>query len=262
MAAASKLTMKKITTISLVISSLALLGAGCAGPTKTTQTSPRQDFPFVSAVPIINTTNWKTFNDQTAGISFKYPATWPTPKFKEVTIDLGIYGSIDLTSQKWLTQNYEGCLKKQEEAFCQKEFNHTPTEFAQLLAFVSGKNSDLKNYQVGCNAIGGEPIAPLKITHDITRTVYFCGYDASIDNYYYYAPTLIGERLAEFRLPLFPRDSAINAWATAESGGLMATNFETFTKNLNTSLKNQQPDEPVAHQLAEFDAIVSSIQAL
>lgn len=239
--------------ISLAISGLALLGAGCAKP-PANPTQTRQDFPFVSATPTINTSTWKLFSDKAAGLSFKYPATWPTPKFKEVIIDLDSYGSIDLTSQKWLTQNYEGCLKKQEAAFCEKEFNHTPSQFTQMMAFVSGKNSDPKNFHVGCNAIGGEPI-----TRTGNRAIYFCGYDASIENYTYYQAWVINNQLVELRLPLFPYDSAAYKWAKAATQGDTAEAFTLFTNNLEKSLKNGQYNEVLAMQLAEYDAVANSI---
>ncbi len=241
----------------LTLASIALLGAGCIKhPYETGQGIPRQDFPFVSTTPTVSTTDWKTFTNDAAGITFKYPSTWPTPVYNEVSIDLGPMAGIDLISPDWFKKNYEGCIKKQEEDYCKKDFGRTPIELDQMIAYVSGKNMNAANYNVGCDAINSV------VSKTGNRAVYFCGYDASIDNYVYYAPAVINGTLVELRLPLFPRDTPVYAWASEASGGDMATNYEIFTKNLETSLKNGQPNEVLAKQLAEYNAIADSVKEL
>lgn len=242
----------------ITIAALSLVGAGCIKhPYETGQGIPRQDYPFVSATATMDTSTWQTFSDNAAGITFKYPSTWPTPKFKEVMIYFGPMASIDLIDQTWFNNNYGGCLKKEEEGVCKKNLGRTPDELDKMIKFVSGVDTNPTNYNVGCDAIGGDPIVKNSL-----RTVYFCGYDVSIDNYVYYAPSMINGKLVELRLPLFPPNTPINAWATEASGGAMTSNFEAFSKNLETSLKNGQLNELLAKQMTEYNAIADSIKKL
>lgn len=241
----------------LTLASMALLGAGCIKhPYETGQGIPRQDFPVVSATSTMSITGWKTFANNTAGITFQYPPNWSTPVLNEFSINLGSMAHIDLTDPDLYQKKFTNCLAKTDEETCQKSLGRTPEELNLLIAYVSGKNSNAVNYSTGCDAITGV------ISKIDMRTVYFCGYDVSIDNYFYYAPKVINGTLVELRLPLFPRDTPVYAWAHKESGGDLTENYETFTKNLEAMFKNGQLNELLATQLAEYNAIADSIREL
>ena len=94
------------------------------------------------------------------------------------------------------------------------------------------------------------------------RAIDFCGYDVSIDNYNYYVPFVINDRLVELTIPLFPTETPVRDWALTASGGDFSTNWEVFSKNLKVSLENGQMEEVLAQKMAENDAVAMSITAL
>lgn len=244
--------MKKLPLIGLIL--LSLTGARCIKPTpEPGRSTPRQDFPFVSATPAVDTSNWKTFTDTKVGYSFKYPAEWGVPNDTQVASRI----SVTVTDPVQYRADFTACPTGPDPDSCILRFVRTPDEVDAMVKLVTnGTDQNQANYTLGCHH------TTQLIRHDGLRAAYYCGYDVAIDNYTYYAPFVINGKLVELRLPLFPRDTPVYAWASEASGGDMATNFEVFTKNLEVSLKNGQPNELIARQLAEYKAVADSIKGL
>lgn len=263
----------------LVLSAVVLLGAGCIKhPYEVGQAPPRQKTPPVSTTTDTTTVTksddevtagWKTFANDASGLTFKYPSTWPTPEFKDVTIDLGPAAGIDLIDPAWFNNNYEGCLKKEEADYCKKMWGRDQAQFKAMMDYVAGKSFSLSDFHVGCDMpnhyLSTSMLFNSNLSAQTQRAVYFCGVDVSIDNYVYYVPYIINNKLVEIRLPLFPRDSAVRAWAIEAMGGedtSPAADFAKFSKDLEQSLQLNQPHPILAVQLREYDLLAKSVTAL
>ena len=259
-----------------VVAGLLLLGAGCIkNPYDAGKSIPRQETPPVSTSTDITAvtksddevmTGWKTFDNDASGLTFKYPANWPTPEFKDVTIDLGPAAGIDLIDPTWFKNNYEGCLKKEEAATCKKMWGRDQAQFKAMIDYVAGKSFSMSDFNVGCDMTNHYLTTSMLFNSNLSaqtqRAIYFCGVDVSIDNYVYYVPYIINNKLVEIRLPLFPRDSAVRAWAIETMGGEDTSpeaDFAKFSQDLEMSLQLNQPSPALAAQLREYDLFAKSI---
>lgn len=253
---------------SLILSSVALLGAGCIKhPYETGQTPPRQDFPFVSAISTIDTANWKTYTNTEFGLAFKYPANWPAPKFEAPdAIEFGNQGYIKVTDVAAFTKTFRDCVAASDEATCIKVHGRTPAQLQAHVDLVAGKTTNQTVFDVGCSAIGekinAHQLMNPNFKNPTTRVIHFCGYDVSVDNYNYYVPFVVNNRLVELNIPLFPTETPVRDWAFTTSGGDQSTNWEVFANNLKVSLNNGQMNEVLAQKMAENDAVAMSIRAL
>ena len=236
----------------------------------------------------------QTYWNEELGISFKYPSNWEVPKYIKLEehenfgsygiqgiIDFNSYGSITILDKDKFNSDYQQCIKVEEENTCQKLFGGDYNGLLKRMSFIKSsqdKNltdnkhshcygetpcSGIEGFDFYCGAIGGY-ITLRTIRNDVSdvnmaRMIGFCGYDIGIQNYYYYVPLVINDKLIGVRFELFPYDSTAYEWGSKEQAYEESKNWEKFSKEFKKSLWEDSMNELIEQEIKQYDLIAESI---
>ena len=120
-------------------------------------------------------------------------------------------------------------------------------------------SSGINEFSFDCNAIGG--YITLRTIHNdnlninTARTIGFCGYDVDVQNYYYYVPLVINDKLVEINFDLLPYGSNVHKWAEGES----KDNWEKFDDEFTKSLWENNLNQGVKDKINQYDLLIKSI---
>jgi len=238
------------------------------------------------------TSDWQTYTNKELNISFKYPSTWKAPRYTKPKenerfgsygiqgmIDFNSYGSITILDKNKFNNDYQQCLEFGDKDTCQKAFGRDYNELLKQISFIKSlQNKNLTDNKYShcygkipcsgiedfdCNAIGG--YITLRTIHNNTfnvntaRTIGFCGYDVGIQNYYYYVPLSVNDKLVEIRFKLFPYNSTVYEWGNKEQGYDEANNWEKFSEEFIKSLWENNPNKLIGQEIKQYDLLSESI---